>query len=195
MINIPKRLENLRAYNPGKPIDELAREKRLPKIVKLASNENPLGPSPKAMEAIKENMSNAHRYVDPISTELVGVLAKKYNKKTNQIICGHGVDSLLGYILIAFTEENDEVLVSEGSFVGIYVNANKLGRRLSRVKLNNYTLDLDAVLANVSMNTKVVYLANPNNPTGTIFSQQQFKKFMMQISNDVLVILDEAYTE
>jgi histidinol-phosphate aminotransferase len=195
MIKIPKRLQSLKPYNPGKSMNELAKEKRLQKIVKLASNENPLGPSPKAMEAMIKYSSNSHRYVDPASGELVEALAAKYNKKPGQIICGHGVDSLLGYILSAFTEESDEVLTSEGSFIGIYVNVQKIGRKLTKVQLKDYCIDIDNILAHVSNATRVIYLANPNNPTGSVLTKDQFEEFMSKIPDNILVILDEAYTE
>ena len=122
MIKIPEWIMNLKPYIPGKSIGQLAEEKALSKIVKLASNENPLGPSPKAMEAVIEHLKNANRYVDSAAPELVAKIAVKFDKNPGQIICGHGVDAILGYILSAFTCENDEVLTSEGTFIGIYVN-------------------------------------------------------------------------
>ncbi len=195
MIKIPEWILNLRPYIPGKPISELAREKSLQRIVKLASNENPLGPSPKAMKAVIENISEAHRYVDRTAPELVAKIASKFGKNPDQIICGHGVDSLLGYILCAFTRENDEVLTSDGTFIGIYVNVRKLGRKLSLVPLKNYTYDLEAIGSSISPQTKIIYLANPNNPTGTIFTKKQFEEFIADVPEDILVILDEAYTE
>jgi histidinol-phosphate aminotransferase len=193
MIPIPERVKTLQPYLPGKPIEELAREKGLNKIVKLASNENPLGPSPKAIEAIRNCLSNSHRYVEPTSPELIAALARKFNKKTGQIICGHGTDALLGYILKTFTEQNEEVLTSQGTFIGIYVNTKKIGRKLSLAPLKNYAYDLDGILKRIRPETRVIYLANPNNPTGTIFSREEFEKFMSKVPKEILVILDEAY--
>jgi histidinol-phosphate aminotransferase len=195
MIKIPDWITNLKPYIPGKPIGELAEEKGLSKIVKLASNENPLGPSPKAIQAVIDHLKNANRYVDSAAPELVAKIAVKFGKEPDQIICGHGVDSLLGYILSAFTRENDEVLTSEGTFIGIYVNTRKLGRKLSQVPLKNYTFDLEALLSAISPDTRVIYLANPNNPTGTMFNKSQFEYFLDQVPDDLLIILDEAYTE
>ncbi|OGC93698.1 MAG: histidinol-phosphate transaminase [candidate division Zixibacteria bacterium RBG_16_53_22] len=195
MIEIPKRIKNLIPYKAGKPISELAGEKKLGKIVRLASNENPLGPSPKAMQAIRENISWAHLYTDPASAELVEAIAEKYGKKSDQIICGHGIDALLADIIIAFTEESDEVLCFNGSFIGIYVNARKLGRKLSLLELKDYELDLSAIPENISPQTRIIYLANPNNPTGSIFSRSQFEILMSRIPQEILVILDEAYAE
>jgi len=195
MITIPKRVENLVAYKPGKPIEELIREKKLDKIVKLASNENPLGPSPKAVKAISEKLWGIHRYVDPTSAEIVSVLAGKFNKEPSQVICGNGVDSLLAIIIVACSEENDEIITSVGSFIGIYVHTRKLGRKLITVDLKDYAINLDNILSQISDRTKIIYLANPNNPTGSIFTKNQFESFMSKVPDHVLVILDEAYTE
>lgn len=195
MIKIPDRIAGLKPYIPGKTIEKLAQEKSLKRIVKLASNENPLGPSPKAIEAVIKHLPNAHRYVDSSAAELVEKIAGKHGKKTDQIICGHGVDGLLAYILNAFTETDDEVLTSQGAFIGIYVNTKKIGRKLSLVSLKEYTFDLDAIYRAISAKTKLIYLANPNNPTGTIFKRDAFENFMASVPNDILVVLDEAYTE
>jgi len=195
MIKIPEWITNLKPYIPGKPIEQLAGEKALDRIVKLASNENPLGPSPKAMAAVIEHINNAHRYVNPTSPELVAKIGRKFGKTSGQIICAHGVDALLAYILSAFTRENDEVLTSEGTFIGIYVNTRKLGRQLSQVPLKKYAFDLEAIISAITPRTKVIYLANPNNPTGTIFTKRQFENFLNRVPEDLLIILDEAYTE
>ncbi len=195
MIKIPDRIAGLKPYKPGKTIEKLAQEKSLKKIVKLASNENPLGPSPKAIEAVIKHLPNAHRYVDSSAAELVEKIADKYEKKTDQIICGHGVDGLLAYILNAFTEANDEVLTSNGAFIGIYVNTKKIGRKLSLAPLKEYTFDLEAICNAICPRTRLIYLANPNNPTGTIFTKGAFENFMVSVPGDILVVLDEAYTE
>ncbi len=193
MITIPKHALTLVPYQAGKPISELAREKGLGHIVKLASNENPLGPSPKAVAALEKVISELHRYVDPRSTELVAALAERFDKKPSQIVCAHGADALLGYIINAFTSERDEVLTSEGTFIGIYVNTSKLARELRLVPLKDYALDLETLAGAISANTRIVYLANPNNPTGTMFTADRFNAFMDRVPEKVLVILDEAY--
>lgn len=194
MIKIPEFVKNLIIYRAGKPIEELAREKNLKRIVKLASGENPIGPSPKALEAIRESLLNLNRYTDPASHELVMAIAEKYNIQSNHIICGHGTDSLLAYIVSAFTNESDEILSSEGTFIGIYVNINKLGRKLIKVPLKNYAFDLEEILNHINEKTTMIYLANPNNPTGTMFERDEFEAFMDKVPDDIMVILDEAYT-
>jgi histidinol-phosphate aminotransferase len=194
MIKIPKYIQNLQPYKAGKPIDELAREKGLKKIVKLASNENPLGPSPKAVEVIKKSLSELHRYTNPSAYKLVNAIAKRYNKKPSQIVTGSGSDSLLQYIISAFSEKDDELLTSHGTFIGWYVNVNKYGFKSVEVPLKNYHFDLDGILNNVNPKTKIIYLANPNNPTGTMFTKDEFNFFLAKVPNDILIVLDEAYT-
>lgn len=194
MITIPKHIQNLSPYKAGKPIEELAREKGLTTIVKLASNENPLGPSPMALKAITENIHELHRYTDPSAFKLVRAIADKYNKLPEQIVTCSGSDSLLQYIITAFSDDGDELLTSQGTFIGWYVNANKYNRKSVLVPLNNYHLNLDGMLKAITPETKIIYLANPNNPTGTMFTKNEFEQFMSMVPDNILVVLDEAYT-
>ena len=194
MIKVPEHILKLKPYKAGKPIDELVREKGITKIVKLASNENPLGPSPKAMEVIKGHVTDLHRYTNPSSYRLVHTIAKKYNKRPEQIVTASGSDALLQYIITAFSDGNDELLTSEGTFIGWYVNADKYGRKSTLVPLKNYHYDLDGIYENINSKTKIIYLANPNNPTGTMFTKREFEAFLNKIPKDILVLLDEAYT-
>ncbi len=194
MIKIPKFVQELKPYKAGKPIDEMYREYSVEKIVKLASNENPLGPSPKAIEAIKKHLSEIHRYTNPTAFDLVNAIAKKINKSPGQIVTGSGSDSLIQYVVSAFSEEGDELLTSEGSFIGWYVNVNKYGRISKQVKQKNYKYDLEAIAENITGKTKIIYLANPNNPTGTIFTKKEFEQFLFKVPEEILIVLDEAYT-
>jgi len=194
MISISPRVQAL-IPRLGQPLERLAKEKGATRIVMLASNENPLGPSPKAIEAVRKYADQGHRYVDPTSAEMTAVLATKFNKKPFQIICGGGTDLLLAYIINAFSEEGEEILTSDGSFSGFYANAKKFGRQLKLTPLKNYAFDLEAIAANICDQTKIIYLANPNNPTGTIFTKKEFENFMSRVPASILVILDEAYFE
>src|SRR3970040_1561786 len=194
MIKIPKHIQNLQPYKAGKPIDELARERGITKIVKLASNENPLGPSPKAVEVIKRSLNEIHRYTNPSAYKLVNAIEKKYNKKPSQILSGSGSDSLLQYIVTAFSEQDDELLTSQGTFIGWYVNVNKYGFKSFEVPLKNYHFDLDGILNNITSKTKIIYLANPNNPTGTMFTKKEFESFYSKVPENIIIVLDEAYT-
>jgi histidinol-phosphate aminotransferase len=193
MVLIPQHILDLEPYQAGKSIRELAAEKKLGRIVKLASNENPLGPSPKAVAALKGATGELHRYVDRRAPELTAAIARQTGREPSQILCAHGADALLGYIINAFTSERDEVLTSDGSFIGIYVNTTKLGRKLRLIPLKDYALDLDAIAESIANDTRIICLANPNNPTGTMFSANQFEAFMARVPREVLVILDEAY--
>lgn len=194
MIKIPNHIQNLKPYKSGMPIEDLMREKNIQKVVKLASNENPLGPSPKAIEAIKKHLNDLHRYPNPSSYKLVKALAEKFAKEPQQIICSDGSDSIIQYIITAFSNEGDELLTSEGTFIGWYVNVDKLGRKSKLIPLNNYYFDLKRILENISGKTRIIYLANPNNPTGTMFTKVSFEDFLSKVPADILVILDEAYT-
>jgi histidinol-phosphate aminotransferase len=194
MIHIPQHVQNLIPYKSGKPIEELARENKIAKIVKLASNENPLGPSLKAVEAIKKNLGELHRYTDPSAFMLVNAIAKKINKRPGQIVASSGSDSLLQFIITAFSDEEDEIITSEGTFIGWYINANKYNRKSHYAPMKNFHIDLDAIIEAINKKTKIIYLANPNNPTGTTFTKLQFEDFMSKVPDYVLVVLDEAYT-
>jgi histidinol-phosphate aminotransferase len=194
MIKIPQHVKNLSPYKAGKPIEELALEKGLKKIVKLASNENPLGPSPKAVEAIANHINSLHRYSSPKTLRLVNTIAEKYNKPPEEIIAASGSDSLIQYIVSTFSVEGDEVLSSEGTFIGWYVSTDKYDREAVAVPMNNYHIDLNGILQRITERTKIIYLANPNNPTGTMFTKTEFENFMSKVPKEVLVILDEAYT-
>jgi len=195
MIHIPERINKLTTYKAGKSIDELAREKGLTKIVKLASNENPLGPSPKAVQSVIDNVGSINRYGDPGAFEVVTALAQKYNKPFDSLFVASGSDAILQYIIMVLTDENDYLLSSQGSFIGWYVNANKLGRKSINIPLTtDYKLDLSSMAEHINDKIKLIYLANPNNPTGTYFTKRQFEDFLHKIPENIVVILDEAYT-
>lgn len=194
MIKLPKHIEELTPYKAGKPIEELAREKGLTKIVKLASNENPLGPSPRAIEAIRNTLGELHRYTDPKCYELTKKLSEYYEVPQERIIAASGSDAILQYIISTVCHGDDEVITSEGTFIGWYVNADKYNIRCVKTLLSDYTYDLEAILASITSKTRIIYLANPNNPTGTMFTKEQFEEFMRQVPSSILVVLDEAYT-
>lgn len=195
MIKIPDHIENLWPYKAGKPISELAREKGLDRIVKLASNENPNGPSPRALRAVQDALPQSHLYVDPSAYDLVQAISEEFKIPPERIVCGHGTDALLEYIIMAFSDDDDEILTSMGTFIGAYVNTNKLGRRLIRTDLKDYGFDLEAILERVTDRTRIIYLANPNNPTGSIISRDQLDRFLSRVPENILVIHDEAYCQ
>jgi histidinol-phosphate aminotransferase len=191
-IKIADYVVNLMPYKSGNQSANTDRES-FKKLINLASNENQLGPSPKAVEAMKNAIHELAIYPDVRSEELQIALAKKLNKHPDQLVFGHGSDALIQYVILTFSQEGEEILTAEGTFIGIYVNANKLGRIVKTVPLKDYTYDLDAIAENITSTTKIIYLANANNPTGTMFTREDFVNFMKQIPSNILVVLDEAY--
>lgn len=192
-LRIPDYVRDLKPYKSGNKLEGGITREEFKQMINLASNENPFGPSPKAMEAMKNSISESNIYPDPGAIELVDALAKYYNRDPKTIITGNGSDSLLQIAFNAFSCKDEEILTAEATFIGCFVNANKLGRKLTKVPNKNYAYDLDAIASAVNENTRIIYLANPNNPTGTMFAKDDFESFMDKIPNDILVILDEAY--
>ena len=191
---VPPYIESLEPYKPGKPMAELQRELGISKITKLASNENPLGPSPLALEEMKKHSAQLHLYPNG-GLELREVLADRFDLNVGNVIAGSGSEGIMSNIIRTFLCDDDEVLTSKGTFVGFYVLARSRGVKMVTVPLKNYHFDLPAITAAISGRTKIIYLANPNNPTGTIFTKAEFDEFMRAVPAHVLIILDEAYFE
>jgi len=191
---VPPYIESLEPYKAGKPISELQREFGIMDVLKLASNENPLGPSPLAMEEMKRTFPDLHLYPNG-GLDLREVLAARFNLKIGNVIAGSGSEGIMSSIIRTFLCDDDEVLTSEGTFVGFYVLARSRGTKMSLVPMRDYRFDLRALAAAVNDRTKIIYLANPNNPTGRIFTTTEFDLFMKSVPPHVLIILDEAYFE
>jgi histidinol-phosphate aminotransferase len=191
---VPPYIESLEPYKPGKPISELQRETGLSSIIKLASNENPLGPSPLALQRMQQVLEDLHLYPNG-GLGLREILAQRYHLNVMNVVCGSGSEGIMSVIIRAFLCDDDEVLTSEGTFVGFYVLARSRGVRMVTVPLRDYRFDLSAIADAMTSHTKIIYLANPNNPTGTIFSTQEFNEFIKRVPEHVLIILDEAYFE
>lgn len=194
MIKVPNYIETLKPYKSGNKLEKAVSKEDFKKLVNLASNENPLGASPLALKAIENAGKDLNTYPDPSAPELVAALAKETGKSSEQIATGHGSDSLIQYILNAFAEKDDEIITADATFIGTYVNANKLGLITKKIPLTkDYRFDLKATANAISDKTKIVYLANPNNPTGTKFTKTEFDEFIKKVPENVLIILDEAY--
>jgi histidinol-phosphate aminotransferase len=194
MSLVPHYIEVLRPYEAGCSADDVRREFGLSRVVKLASNENPLGPSPLALEAVREKLDRSHVYPRG-GVELRAVLAQEYGAKIDNVIVGSGSDSIISNIVRTFLGDRDEILTTEAAFVGFQTVAKSRGVPYRTVPLRQWQYDLEALADGVNENTKIIYLANPNNPTGTIFTRQQFEAFYKHIPERVLIILDEAYFE
>ncbi len=191
---VPPYIESLRPYEAGRTIESVRKQYGLGRIAKLASNENPLGASPKAIEAMKRALDALNLYPNG-GLDLREVLAAEYDVKVDNVIAGSGSEGIMSNIIRAFLCDEDEVLTTEAAFIGFQVLAKSRGVKYRTVPYQDWHYDLTAMAAQINANTKIIYLANPNNPTGTIFTRQQFDEFYKHVPERVLIILDEAYFE
>jgi histidinol-phosphate aminotransferase len=191
---VPPYIEALRPYQAGRSIEEVQSAYGLTRVSKLASNENPLGTSPLAMEAIERSMSGLNYYPNS-GLDLRRVLAEKFETKIDNVIAGSGSESIISNIIRTFLGDEDEVLTTEAAFIGFQLLAKSRGTAYRTVPYRDWHYDLTALAGAITERTKIVYLANPNNPTGTIFSKHDFDEFYRHVPERVLIILDEAYFE
>jgi histidinol-phosphate aminotransferase len=195
MALVPAYIKRLASYKAGKTGEELTRELGLERIISLASNENPLGPSPKAMAAVEEALREIHRYPDPVSIELRAALAERFHVKIDNVITGAGSEGIMSAIMRTFLLDDDELISAQGTFIGFRVLAEASGRTTHWVPMQDYRYDLARMANSINEYTKIIYLANPDNPTGSYFTVPEFDAFMERVPERVLVILDEAYFE
>lgn len=194
-------IQKLQPYLPGKPISELERELGLQEIVKLASNENPLGTSSKVQAAIRDNLSELTRYPDGNGFELKRALAEKLDVDTTQITLGNGSNDVLDLIARTFLSTESEAIFSEYAFAVYPISTQAVGAKAAISAAGSgdswmrYGHDLDAMLATVNDKTGLIFIANPNNPTGTWFGREQLEAFLEAIPPHVIVVVDEAYFE
>lgn len=186
---------HLPVYKPGKPADEVKRELGLSEVIKLASNENPYGCSAQVKQAIMDELENTHIYPDGASVALTAAISKHLNVEPNQVIFGAGSDDVILMLARAYIVHGDETIMATHTFPQYKHNAQIEGAHCIEVPLKNGTHDLEAMLAAVTDRTKIIWICNPNNPTGTIVDHDEIVKFMEQVPANVLVVLDEAYYE
>jgi histidinol-phosphate aminotransferase len=191
---VPSYIEALQPYLPGVSIEEVQRRYGVSNVIKLASNENPLGASPLAIECMRRHLDGLNRYPNG-GIDLRRMLAEQYDVKMENVIVGSGSEGILSNIIRTFLCDDDEVLASEATFPGFEVLARSRGVVYRTVPQKNWHYDLPALAASVNEKTKIIYLVNPNNPTGTIFTRQEFDAFYGHVPERVLIILDEAYFE
>src|SRR5262249_8253974 len=184
-------------YQPGKPIEETAHELGLDPgaIIKLASNENPLGPSPKAMEAMHDALERAHLYPDGGGFCLCKAVATKLGLAPKNILLGNGSNEVLEFLGHAFLNPGDDVIASQYAFIVYKLIATSFGARTIEVPSPDYHQDLDGMLVAITPKTRLIFIPNPNNPTGTLLSQQAIDDFMSRVPENVIVVFDEAYFE
>ena len=190
-------LRDLVSYEPGKPIEDVARELGLrpEQIIKLASNENPLGPSPKAVAAIQEAAQRVHFYPDGGSYYLREAIAAKFGLDRANVILGCGSNEIIEFIGKAFLSSGDEIITARHAFVVYKLMATLFGAKTVEVPDPGYAHDVDAMAAAVTDRTREIFIANPNNPTGTLLSQAEIDRFMEKVPPHVIVVFDEAYYE
>lgn len=191
---IPDYIQGLPAYVPGKPVEEVEQELKI-HAVKLASNENPLGPSPKAMEAARRALGEANWYPDGGSKRLREVLAARNNVRFDEVFVGLGSSEIIDLASRVLLRPGLDGITSEGSFALFAIAIRASGGKLIQTPMRNYTFNLDAIVSAITSETRVVYIANPNNPTGTAFGHDEFASFLKRVPGDVLIVLDEAYHE
>ena len=192
---VPEYIRTLIPYAPGKPIEEVEREIGIFNSIKLASNENPLGPSPLALDAMREKLAQLHLYPDGDCFYLKRGLTAKLNVTPEQLIFGNGSNEIIELAIRTFMRPGDEAVMARQAFVVYKLIVQAMGGISQEVPLRNFTHDLEAIGAAISARTRIVFLANPNNPTGTIFRKAAWENFLKQIRSDVLIIVDEAYFE
>ncbi|MGA0845619.1 MAG: histidinol-phosphate transaminase [Luteolibacter sp.] len=188
---------DLVAYEPGKPIDETARELGLQPgdIVKVASNENPLGPSPVALEAMREALTDAHIYPDGGGYRLRTAIAEMHGLDRSEIVLGNGSNEIIELLCHTFLNRQTELIAAEHAFVVYKLMATLFGARYVEVADPGFVHDLDAMAAAITDDTRLVFIANPNNPTGTMVGQEEMDRFMDRLPPHVVAVFDEAYYE
>jgi histidinol-phosphate aminotransferase len=195
-LKVAPHISSLIPYPPGKPIEELEREFGIKGSIKLASNENAWGPSPRAMAAIKEALTNLHRYPDGSCYYLAQSLADKIGIQPDEIVFGNGSNEIIGLLITAFLQPGEEVITSHPTFLMYQKLVQVQGGINIVVSLTaDRHHDLKAILDAVTPRTRMIFLDNPNNPTGSLIARNDFKSFMERLPDDIIVVLDEAYVD
>ena len=201
-MKVSAEILNLVPYKPGKPIAETQREYGLKEVYKLASNENALGPSPKAVVAIQDYLQQQHRYPDPVCYDLIQKISAVWNVPASQIGIGNGSNEIIDLLIRIFCEPGDSILTSQSAFVAYQVCAQAARVKVRTTPLRaDLTIDLKAIaddyFRNPTAKTQLIFIPNPNNPTGTVVGGNDLEEFLTRLGNrdDVLLVFDEAYTE
>lgn len=195
MIQPRKAVRALEPYEPGKPIEEVQRELGLAEVIKLASNENALGPSPRAVAAVREALGALHRYPDGRGYALKQKLAAHLGVVPEQLVLGNGSDELITLALRAYVEPGDEVVVADPTFLIYQLAGQVAGATVRTVPLQQFRYDLVGMRRAITRRTKMVFIANPDNPTGSYVTASEVAAFLQGLSDEVLVVFDEAYYE
>jgi histidinol-phosphate aminotransferase len=192
---VRRALDEVSPYEPGKPVEEVQRELGLDRVVKLASNEGPFGPFPAALEALERSARELNRYPDGGAYLLRAALAERYDVRFEELAIGAGADGLIDCLSQATLDPGDEIVCGWPSFLSYVITALKLGAVPRRIPLREHRYDVDAILEAVGPRTKLVYLCNPNNPTGTMNTRAELDSYFDRVPEHVLTVLDQAYFE
>jgi len=195
LVRFREEIKDLRPYDPGMSPEDLKREYQVQEVAKLALNENPLGCSPKAKEAMIEHMDKIGDYPDGNAMKLRELLSRKLGVGPDNILASNGLDEMIGLVAKAFVDKGDEVIVADITFPSYMMAAVAMGGKPVVVPLKDFTFDLDGILAAITDKTKLIWICNPNNPTGTIITEGEFADFLQKVPSHILVISDEAYRE
>jgi len=195
MLYVPEHIKTIKPYVPGKPIEELERELGISDSIKLASNESPLGPSPLAVKALREGISMLNRYPDGSCYYLKNALSEKLGLTSGEVLPGNGSNEVIELAVRTFLSPGDEAIMAHPSFVVYSMIVQSAGGKNIIVPLKDWRHDLDAMASGITKKTKIIFIANPNNPTGTINTKTGMDAFMESVPEGVLVVVDEAYYE
>jgi histidinol-phosphate aminotransferase len=194
-MQVPEHIKTIKPYVPGKPIEELEREIGIKDSIKLASNETPLGPSPLAVKALRRGIKDLHRYPDGSCYFLKNALSEKLGLSPDEIILGNGSNEVIELAVRTFLSPGEEAIMAHPSFVVYSMIVQAAGGKSIIVPLKEWRHDLDAMASCITEKTRIIFIANPNNPTGTINTKAEMNKFMQRVPENVLVVVDEAYYE
>ena len=190
---VNKGIDSLSPYEPGKPIEDLERELGIRNAIKLASNENPVGPSPKVLQSIDAILKETHRYPDGNATRLKESIARKFNTSPSQVTIGNGSNDIIEFIARSFLSSDDSAIYSEHAFAVYPLVVKAVGAKGIEVPAKNFSHDLQAMLQAIEKNTKLIFIANPNNPTGSFIEFDELIDFLGKVPEDIIVLLDQAY--
>ena len=194
-IQVPENIKSIVPYPPGKPMDELEREYGVKNAIKLASNENSWGSSPKAVQAIRDTLADLHRYPDGSNFYLVQAIADKLGFSPDEVIIGNGSDEIIEFLVKAFVQNGDEVITSHPSFLMYQKVVQVRGGVNIVLPLKNMGHDLEAIFDTITDRTRLIFLDNPNNPTATVIKPVNLYEFLSKVPEHVVVVLDEAYVD
>lgn len=189
-----KCLDQIKEYVPGKPIEDVKREYGIEEVIKIASNENPY-PSPKAKEAVIKYLDEVNQYPNGACFEIREALAKHWNVKPGNLIFGNGGDEIIFYFAQTFLKENDEIIVPSCTFSEYITSAYVMGAKVKSVPVKDWIIDIDAIIDAINLNTKAIYITNPNNPTGHLLAKDKIDYLLEKMPENCLLFLDEAYFE